>query len=393
MSAQRACIGDRVTFDASSLNALFDALAKRGCKIIGPTARDGAVVCGELTSANQLPQGMGDNQDSARYRLMRRNDGAYFGFNLGPHSIKKLLLPPQRRLWSARRKQQGFAIEPEAPEYPKYAFLGVRPCEIAALMLLDNVLAKGEFKDPAYVRARKDAVIIALNCSQAGGTCFCASMNTGPKATSGFDLALTEVIDSDRHYFVAEIGSNRGAEIASEMQTQLASPAEIAAAEKVSAATVRQMGRALDIADIRGLLTRNFEHPRWAAAAERCLTCGNCTMVCPTCFCTTVADITDLTGQRAERRQRWDSCFTMDFTYIHGGSIRASTRARYRQMVTHKLSSWVDQFGASGCVGCGRCITWCPAAIDITEEVRAIRESERALSANVSPKESKYANA
>jgi formate hydrogenlyase subunit 6/NADH:ubiquinone oxidoreductase subunit I len=137
-----------------------------------------------------------------------------------------------------------------------------------------------------------------------------------------------------------------------------------------------QMGRVMDTSDIKELLYRNYEHPRWDNVAGRCLTCANCTNVCPTCFCTTVEDVTDLTGQQAERRRRWDSCFTMDFSYIHGGSIRASTKSRYRQWMTHKLATWIDQFGTSGCVGCGRCITWCPVGIDITEEVAAIRAGE-----------------
>jgi ferredoxin len=97
-------------------------------------------------------------------------------------------------------------------------------------------------------------------------------------------------------------------------------------------------------------------------------------MACPTCFCTTVDDVTDLTGSQAVRSRRWDSCFSMDFSYIHGGSVRSSGASRYRQWLTHKLASWQDQFGASGCVGCGRCITWCPVGIDLTEEVEAIRQ-------------------
>jgi Fe-S oxidoreductase len=100
-------------------------------------------------------------------------------------------------------------------------------------------------------------------------------------------------------------------------------------------------------------------------------------MVCPTCFCTSVEETNDLTGTESSRSRRWDSCFTMDFSYIHGGSVRNSPKSRYRQWMTHKLSTWVDQFGTSGCVGCGRCITWCPVGIDITEEVRAIADSEK----------------
>ena len=130
---------------------------------------------------------------------------------------------------------------------------------------------------------------------------------------------------------------------------------------------------AINQAHIKELLYRNLEHPRWEDVARRCLSCTNCTLVCPTCFCTTVEDATDLSGGHAERRRRWDSCFSMDFSYIHGGYIRPSVKARYRQWMTHKLATWIDQFGTSGCVGCGRCITWCPVGIDITAEVKAIR--------------------
>jgi len=224
---------------------------------------------------------------------------------------------------------------------------------------------------------RENALIIAVNCSQAGGTCFCVPMNAGRKVEAGFDLSLTEILEGGPHYFVAQPGTELGKEIFSEVPHREADPGEIAAAESIVKRTAGQMGRSMETADIKGLLYRNYEHPRWDNVAARCLTYGNCTAVCPTCFCTTVEDMTDLAGQHAERWQKWDFCFTMDFSYIHGGSVRSSAKSRYRQWMTHKLATWIDQFGTSGCVGCGRCITWCPVAIDITEEVRAIRETER----------------
>jgi ferredoxin len=98
-------------------------------------------------------------------------------------------------------------------------------------------------------------------------------------------------------------------------------------------------------------------------------------MVCPTCFCTTPEDITDVTGEHAERWERWASCFELDFSYLHGGSVRQSGVGRYRHWITHKLSTWYDQFGHSGCVGCGRCIAWCPVGIDITEEAARLAGS------------------
>jgi hypothetical protein len=94
-------------------------------------------------------------------------------------------------------------------------------------------------------------------------------------------------------------------------------------------------------------------------------------LVCPTCFCSTVEDTTDLSGEVATRTRVWDSCFTLGHSYIHGGSVRPTTATRYRQWLTHKLDTWWDQFGTSGCVGCGRCTTWCPAEIDLLAEVPA----------------------
>jgi ferredoxin len=241
---------------------------------------------------------------------------------------------------------------------------------------------KGNYRDPTYAARRESAFIVALNCGQAGGTCFCVSMKTGPKVTGGFDLALTEVVENRRHFFVVEVGSPRGAQVLAQIPHTDASEEEKALAEQVVARAAGQMGRQMDTTDLKEHLYRSFEHPHWEEVAERCLTCANCTMVCPTCFCTTVEDTTDLLGDHAERWRKWDSCFTMDFSYIYGGSVRYSPAARYRQWMTHKLATWIDQFGMSGCVGCGRCITWCPVGIDITEEVRALRVSAPA------PKES-----
>ncbi|MDX2044842.1 MAG: 4Fe-4S dicluster domain-containing protein [Acidobacteriota bacterium] len=355
---------------------LIDALIRKGYRVIGPVVRDDAIVYDELTALEDLPQGWTDEQDGGVYRLKRRTDNALFGYAVGPHSWKKFLHPPHLRLWQARRNADGTEFTAETEPPPRFAFIGVRSCELHAIAIQDKVFLQGSYVDPTYQARREQAFIVAVNCGQAGGTCFCVSMNTGPQATFGFDLALTEVIESDRHYFVAEAGTERGAELLREISAREADDDERRQAAQTVARAAQQMGRTMDTHDIRALLYRNHEHPRWNDVASRCLACANCTMVCPTCFCTTVEDTTNLTGEHAERWRRWDSCFTLDFSYIHGGSVRVSTKARYRQWMTHKLASWIDQFGTSGCVGCGRCITWCPVGIDITEEVRAIRESE-----------------
>ena len=355
------------------LQHLLSALAYRGYRIVGPTVRDGAIVYEEIREASELPEGWTDRQDGGTYRLERRNDAALFGYNVGPHSWKKFLFPPRRRLWQADRQPQGFSLRPEPVDTRPYAFLAVRACELHAIAIQDKVFMD---VDSAYRSHRERAFVVAVNCGQAGGTCFCVSMNTGPRAESGFDLALTEIMDDGRHAFTFEAGSARGRDVLEMLPTEEAGAVDLEASARCTERAVRQMGRSMDVKGVPELLARNLEHPRWDEVASRCLACANCTMVCPTCFCSTVEDTTDLTGEHAERWQSWDSCFTMDFSHLPGGSVRTSTKARYRQWLTHKLSTWHDQFGTSGCVGCGRCITWCPVAIDLTQEVAAIRGSE-----------------
>jgi ferredoxin len=265
------------------------------------------------------------------------------------------------------------SVEPATHAVPKYAFLGVRACELHAIAIQDRVFCEGPYQDGAYAARRREAFIIAVNCGQAGGTCFCVSMQTGPRAEAGFDLSLTELLDGGEHGFLVEAGSEAGIRLLDRVKHAAPSVEQQQAADAAVARAAAHMGRRLETDGIKELLQGQPDHPRWDEVASRCLSCGNCTMVCPTCFCTTVEDHSSLDGETAERVRRWDSCFTLDFSDIHGVSVRRSTRSRYRQWMTHKLAHWIDQFGTSGCVGCGRCISWCPVGIDITAEVAAIR--------------------
>ena len=354
-----------VVFESIALDQLLDAIKRRGFRLVGPMIRDGAICYDDLSSAEDLPEGWTDEQDAAHYRLKKRDDDALFGYNVGPHSWKKYLFPPYARL-----------SPPERPPDKPFAFIGVRSCELTAIAIQDRVFLGGHHKDQHYESRRQDALIVAVNCGEAGGTCFCVSMDAGPRATRGFDIALTELLSGSDHRFLAEAGTTRGAEILTEVRTRPAQAADIGAASAATENAVASMGRVMPELDLRALLEDNYEHPRWDDVAARCLTCGNCTMVCPTCFCFSVEDVSglssDSTAGDPERNRSWDSCFTIDHSYLHGGSVRVSDRSRYRQWMTHKLGTWIDQFGTSGCVGCGRCITWCPAGIDITEEVTAI---------------------
>ncbi|MGH9765163.1 MAG: 4Fe-4S dicluster domain-containing protein [Blastocatellia bacterium] len=371
----------RFVIEPDQFELVLQGLKARGYTLIGPTLAEGAIVYDQIRTLTDLPAGWTDEQNPGTYRIKKRDDEAIFGYAVGPHSWKRFLHAPRQRLWKAKKTENGIEFIPEEQTSPNYAFFGVRSCELHAMAIQDQVFLGGPYSDDSYKSKREDCFIVAVNCTQPSGVCFCVSMNTGPKAESGFDLALTEVIQDGRHYFLIEEGSDAGSEVLNELNPRKAAMPEQAAADKAIERAANKMGRTLDTYNIKELLYRNFDSPHWDEVATRCLTCGNCTMVCPTCFCTTVEDVTDLDGDKAERWRNWDSCFSLDFSYLHGGSTRVSAKSRYRQWMVHKLAAWIDQFGTSGCVGCGRCIAWCPVGIDITEEAKAIRRSDAASKA------------
>lgn len=357
------------------LQALFDALHQRGYQIIGPTIDQEAIVYDELESPDDLPHGWTDEQAPASYRLRRRDDDACFGYSVGPHSWKRFLFPPQATVCIADHNENGWEFSSPTEPPPKYALLGVRACELAAMKIQDRVFIGPHFADPIYQSRREQALVIAVQCTQAAATCFCTSMNSGPECRSGFDLALTELADG----FLIEAGSDTGLAILDELPVVDAVADQRERGADARQQAVAQIQRHMNTDNLREILLSNLEHAQWDDVADRCLSCTNCTMVCPTCFCASVEEVTDLAGDHVERRRHWDSCFNPSFSYIAGGNnIRDNIRSRYRQWLTHKLASWVDQFGTSGCVGCGRCISWCPAAIDLTAEVAAIREGSPA---------------
>jgi ferredoxin len=357
----------------AGFDALFATLSGSGYRIVGPTVRDGAIVIDALDGPDDLPRGWMDVQEAGRYRLVPTGDGAMFRYTVGPQSFKAFLHPPALALWRSRRTDAAVSVEAQAAPDQPLAMIGVRACDLAAIRVQDRVFLEGPYVDETYRDRRAGSFVVAVNCTRAGETCFCTSMDTGPRAGPGFDLVLTELPGEGEPRFTVDAGTDAGRAVLASLPTRPATRTELGAADDLVARATASMGRSLRTDGIRDLLVGNPDHPRWDDVAERCLSCGNCTLVCPTCFCTTVEDSSDLTGAMTERTRRWDSCFSLDHSYVHGGPVRPSTRARYRQWLTHKLATWIDQFGTSGCVGCGRCITWCPVGIDITEEAAAIR--------------------
>lgn len=350
------------------LERLINLLRSDGRQVIGPTVIDGAIVYDEIHTVADLPEGWTDQQAPGRYRLEPAGEDRFFDYAVGPTAWKRFTFPPRVPLTEGRRVEGRVKFRTIENEAPRLAFLGVRACEIAALLIQDRVLTSGPVTDADYAARRAAAVVVAVECVAPASTCFCTSMGTGPEVTSGFDLALTEVDDG----FVVRVGSDVGRFLALRLGLRPADEAHTTSARTAVAAARERIGDPVQTDGLPARLMAAAESPRWAEIAERCLACTNCTLVCPTCFCTSVTQASDLTGSSAVTERTWDSCFTLGFARVAGGNFRPRVQDRYRQWLTHKYAGWWEQFGTSGCVGCGRCITWCPVGIDVRAELMAV---------------------
>lgn len=364
-------VGSIFALEKPAFDQLLAALRELGYQTVGPRAMQDVISYAPMQGLQDLPRGYTSVQDAGRYKLVYSGHPRYFDVTPGAESWKRFFFPARAEMFTIQRDETGWKVEPPAEDLPVWALVGVRPCELAAIQVQDRVFLRDEWSDPIYRTRRERAFIVTVNCLHPCGTCFCDSMGSGPKADSGFDISLTELED----WFLFEIGSEAGKIIAAQLPLQPASAFLIQNASRGFAEARRHMGRVMPNPDaLPEILLGRLEHPRWDDVAQRCLSCTNCTQVCPTCFCWDANDHPDLSGNTSRRVRVWDSCFNPDYSYIAGGNTRPNTRSRYRQWLTHKVASWHHQFGVSGCVGCGRCITWCPAYIDITEEVAALLE-------------------
>jgi len=363
-----AMAGELGVLPRGDFQRLLDALNAKGYRIVGPTVREGSVVWETISSVFELPIGWRDQQEPGRYRLEQTGSHEVFGVVHGSQSLKQFVFAPREPLLQIERSRDGFATHPTLPQSEKVAIIGARACDLAGLATQDQIFLNGAYRDPYYAARREGLFLVAVNCTRALNTCFCASMETGPRAKHGFDLALTELDDQ----LLIEAGSEVGRDLLSNLCLSRGSEQLSAGAATRIEACAQSQVRRLDHSRLPQALYDAHEHPRWDEVAGRCLACTNCTMVCPTCFCHAVEETPDLSRQQTTHARLWDSCFTQEHGYIHGKNMRPTIKDRYRMWLTHKLASWIDQFGASGCVGCGRCITWCPVGIDLTEELPAL---------------------
>jgi sulfhydrogenase subunit beta (sulfur reductase) len=363
---------DAYFLSKDAFNQLFFTLQQSGYQTIGPTVKEGAIIYDELKDAAQLPWGIRDYQAQGKYRLEKIEENEAFSFANGPQGLKPFLFKPRETVWRVQRSLDGkLAFVPETILEKPIAFIGARACDLVALEIQDRIFIHDKYKYESYFSRRENLFIVAANCTYASNNCFCVSAATGPYVKQNFDLALTELPEG----FIITEGTEKGTCIIQQLSVDKATSEQIDRAKKRIEIAAKMQTKKIPVdnqGSLRTILFENLQHPRWNEVADRCLSCGNCTLVCPTCFCHSEYDQASLDGAESEHQREWDSCFTAGHSYANGKVLRDDTRKRYRQWLTHKVGTWFDQFGISGCVGCGRCIAWCPVGIDITEELSAI---------------------
>ena len=370
LNERRPEIGSTISIQKLAFNTILDRLRETGYQTIGPRVKNDTLVYEPIESLNDLPQGYVTEQEAGRFRLIHTGHARYFDLIPGAQSWKQFLFPPRLELFTLQKKSKNWELITPKQEMPSYAFIGVRACEMAAIQIQDKAFLRQDFSDPVYRTRREKAFILAVNCLHPAGTCFCASMETGPRVKDGFDLSMTELDD----VFLLTIGSELARNLLGGIPFELAGAFVLNNAERGIENATQQMGRTLDISDLPEMILKNLDNSYWQEIAKRCLSCANCTQVCPTCFCWDALDHLDLNLTETLRERVWDSCFNPGYSYMAGGNTRPTISSRYRQWLSHKMGTWKQQYGTFGCVGCGRCITWCPAEIDLTKEISELRK-------------------
>jgi ferredoxin len=350
------------------LAILFSTLQQAGYQIYGPRVRDGAIQFGPLDDVSSLPVGVTNDQQPGKYRLHNTDSQRLFDWNHGPQGLKPLCFAPREVLW--QETSEPFDFKRTIPEVKPTAVIGVRACDLAALAIQDHQFLLEMRPDPHYGQRRESLLLIGVDCAHSAPTCFCASTGDGPALDVGYDIGMAELNDG----FLLWHQSDKGRAIIEQLSLQPADDAQLGAMLLATTRSAQEQERHLPEKEDLMHLYRRLEHVHWEEVAERCLSCGNCTAVCPTCFCYQTEHEMALTGESAEMVRNWDSCFSPTHSDMGHFQVRTSTKYRYRQWMTHKLAGWQVQQQRIGCTGCGRCIVWCPVGIDLTQEVTAVLE-------------------
>ena len=331
--------------DKSRLPDLVRGLATE-FEVVGPVAKGDAFVFGEI-------------EDPSDLRL------DYSTTILPP---KKYFVPPADELMRFRAASNE-AVSGEVHAHPRVLF-GLHPCDINALMLMDNVFL-GEYEDPYYKARRESTLLVGVNCTPQD-ECFCNAWGTD-EVHWGFDIFLSDLGD---RYFVS-VSSVKGADLLDRyVETRETTAADTSDFQKVTRRFKKSFeGEAVDTAQLPLLLDAKFNDPIWDELGKACLSCGACSMVCPTCYCFDVKDRLDADGQGGARVRVWDSCQFAEFAEVaHGHNFRASSSSRIKYRYYHKQWGYLSKFERVLCVGCGRCQRACKAGISPRVVIEALQK-------------------
>ncbi len=300
----------------------------------------------------------------AAFEEIRGGDEISFSDGSTRESVKGLFFPQRERLFS----YQGGTID--APGFPdeKRVVFGVRPCDARGLSLLDRVFDGGDCRDPYYVTRRENTLVVAVGCSRPADTCFCTLTGGGPFSREGADLLLTDVGDN----FLAQPVTEEGEAFLRESAGfENGGPDRAASGRERMEHARDAVNAGLRIDPILEAIRRDFEDPFWETIHEKCIGCGVCTFLCPTCHCFDILDEGDAAG---ERIRIWDACMFPQFTlHASGANPRPTGKERMRQRVMHKFQYFVENHGEAACTGCGRCVRSCPVNLDIRDVLEQIQ--------------------
>jgi ferredoxin len=273
---------------------------------------------------------------------------------------KELMFPQTETLFKYRLGQTD--IEPEVPDASaKRAVVGIRPCDALAYTIVDNLYG-WDFPDPYYQKRREATTLVGLACSDPCANCFCPSVGGAPASEKGLDALIFDLGDS---YYVKTM-TDKGEDFAKAAGLEAAGDAEAKAAAKQGEEALAKVQRSIDTAGIPEHLPELYDDKFWEQFSDRCLSCGICTFLCPTCHCFDIQDESE--GFDARRARMWDTCMFAEYTrHTSGHNPRPTRKERTRNRISHKYSYFPEKFDVIACVGCGRCINNCPVNIDILD--------------------------
>jgi ferredoxin len=307
-------------------------------------------------------------EDNVLFAPLGSDDEPFFAYLNSKNAPKNIFFPHTETMMKYTRTPQGMVFSSEVNEAGQSVLFGVRPCDAHSFVVLDKLFDQEKYKDQYYIAKRQNTTVITLACVKPPyATCFCTSVDGEPVSSEGADILLTDIGDE----YLVELVTEKGAKLAGYFgDTKADAPAEAKKAE-LAAKAKEAIKSKVPAHEVKPILDKNFDHPFWDTIHAKCLACGTCTYLCPTCHCFDISD--EVVGSDGIRLRSWDSCMFPLFTKeTSGHNPRPSQKERWRQRTMHKFKYYIDMFNTIGCVGCGRCVMYCPVNLDIRKVVEDI---------------------